>query len=81
MSHKSCYGQMFPSDMDNPPADRRVSGKVFAYESQPPIGICAAKRETFVDQQEWDDCLACEEFDHCYRLCLAKLEFDQAVGS
>lgn len=80
MTHKSCYGTIFPPNLIRSKMNRRVSGKVFAYETRLPGGIGDADRETFVDPDEWDACLACEEFEHCYRLCLAKLVFDHAVG-
>ena len=80
MTNKSCYGTMFPPDLIRPQMNRHVSGKVFAYENRLPGGIGDAHRETFVNRDEWDDCVACEEFEHCYRLSLAKLAFDHAVG-
>jgi hypothetical protein len=71
---------MFPSDMVQPQTSCRVDGKVFGYRETLAGGMMIATQETYLNRDAWDDCLACEEFDHCYRLCLAKLSFDHAVG-
>jgi len=80
MNHKSCYGAMFPADMVRPKTSRRVDGKVFGYKQTLAGGITIATQETYFNGEQWDDCLACPEFENCYRLCLAKLTFDHAVG-
>ena len=49
---------MLPADIDRRKMDRRVSGKVFAFENRLPRGIGDADRETFVDRDKWDDRLA-----------------------
>jgi hypothetical protein len=38
-------------------------------------------RQIEVNQAEWDDCLRCPEFDHCYKLCLAKLNLEAAIAN
>lgn len=44
MTHKSRYGTMFPSNLIRPKMNRRVSGKVFAYENELAGGIGDARR-------------------------------------
>ena len=31
-------------------------------------------------EQEWDDCLACPEFENCYKLCMGKLSLEAAIA-
>lgn len=70
---------MFPPDMVRPATSRRIDGKVFSDKQTLAGGITIATQETYLNREEWDNCLACEEFDGCYQLCLAKLAFDHAV--
>jgi hypothetical protein len=32
------------------------------------------------DISEWDDCLKCPEFEHCYKFCMAKLALGAAIA-
>ena len=77
-NHKVCYGTMFP-DPFHPEVDRKMRGKVFSLQEFGPHGMTAAHRRVVTDLHEWDDCLACPEFEHCYRLCTAKLALEEAV--
>jgi len=43
-------------------------------------GLGPATRRVDVDPGEWDDCLRCPEFDHCYKLCTACLALLAAGG-
>jgi len=76
--HKACYGTMFP-DPFHPEDDRKKRGKVFSLHEVGPYGMSAPHRQVVTDLHEWDDCLACPEFEHCYRLCTAKLALVEAV--
>lgn len=53
--------------------DRRTAGKVFAFRLVTAGGMIRSDRQVEVNREEWDDCLRCPEFEHCYKLCLAKL--------
>jgi hypothetical protein len=44
-----------------------------------PGGWCIAARKTAVDMEAWDSCLACKEFEDCYKLSLAKLALETGV--
>lgn len=76
--HKACYGTMFP-DPFHAEDGRRTQGKVFSLRATSPMGMHAQRHQVVTDLREWDDCLACPEFDHCYRLCWAKLALNEAV--
>ena len=80
MTHQECYGGMVPGPLVEPVMSHRIDGKVFAYKQTRPGGIGIPNRETFVAQEAWDDCIHCDEFEHCYKLCMAKLCFDHAIG-
>lgn len=75
--HKSCYGTMFHETLhfEN---NKKMQGKVFSFESDV-IGLSRSDRSINADISEWDDCLACSEFDHCYKLCMAKMALEAAI--
>jgi hypothetical protein len=76
--HKKCYGGMFPSVLSWE-ADRVNSGKVFSFEIVRAGGTFVSRRRVATDMPEWDDCLECPEFEHCYKLCTARLVLETAV--
>lgn len=78
--HKVCYGTMFPSGQ---PLNIQPSkpGKVFQLEAVTPVGMMPQRRVVRTDLRQWDDCCGCPEFDHCYRLCMAKVSLQDAVGT
>jgi hypothetical protein len=55
-----------------------MKGKVFAFELDRK-GLSRSSRGIKADIVEWDDCLECEEFDHCYKFCIAKLLLQDAI--
>lgn len=73
---KPCYGAMFPdTSLRNQPGTH--SGSVFSYEV---VTLGLAKTcKTTTDLAAWDKCLSCENFDHCYKLSMAKLNFQAAT--
>ena len=56
-----------------------MPGKVFSFEIDN-AGLTRADRSINTDMAQWDDCLACHEFDHCYKLCMAKLALETAIS-
>lgn len=76
--HKACYGTMFP-DPFHQESERKKRGKVFSLQDVLPQGMHVPHRHVATDLREWDDCLACPEFEHCYRLCTAKLALEEAI--
>lgn len=76
--HKKCYGTMFPSVL-RWEADRIMSGKVFSFEIVRAGGMFVSQRKVTVNRHEWDDCLACHEFEHCYKLCTGRLALESAI--
>lgn len=75
--HKSCYGTMFHEPLyfeENTP----MRGKVFSFELDR-VGLARSSRSVGADMAEWDDCLDCEEFEHCYKFCMAKLLLQTAI--
>ena len=76
-NHKACYGTMFHETLhfkDNV----AMRGKVFSFELDR-IGLGRSNRQIGTDMSEWDDCLDCQEFDHCYKFCMAKLLLQTAI--
>lgn len=71
-SHKACYGTMLPARVEGR-AGETYHGKAMSLTVVAPGGLGPAPRRVEVDTAEWDDCLQCHEFDHCYKLCTARL--------
>ncbi len=76
--HKACYGTMF-HDALHFAVNEEMKGKVFSFEIDS-RGLARSGRLVKTDISEWDDCLACPEFDHCYKLCMAKLTLEAAIS-
>jgi len=76
--HKSCYGTMFHDSLHFSVNDQ-MQGKVFSFELDS-SGLARSKRSIQTDIPEWDDCVACPEFEHCYKLCTAKLALENAIS-
>lgn len=77
--HKACYGTMF-HDTLHLDTNQAMKGKVFSFEVDLK-GLGVSDRLVKTDIAEWDDCLSCPEFEHCYKLCMAKLALEAAVAS
>jgi hypothetical protein len=60
-------------------ANDKMQGKVFSFELDN-AGLARSQRNIQTDIAEWDDCIACLEFEHCYKLCLAKLNLETAIS-
>jgi hypothetical protein len=41
--------------------------------------MAIATRHANVDLDEWDNCVACDEFPSCYKLSMAKLALETGV--
>ena len=76
--HKDCYGTMF-HDTLHFETNQPMKGKVFGFEIRS-RGLARSGRGVEADISEWDDCLACPEFDHCYKLCMAKLTLAATIA-
>ena len=77
--HKPCYGTMF-HDTLHFTTNESMKGKVFRFELHT-IGLARSDRKVGANIEEWDDCLECPEFDHCYKFCMAKLALEAVVAS
>ena len=82
IDHKECYGTMFPDSLHFA-ANKPIRGKVFRYELDSVDGVVSTRsdRSADADIEQWDDCLACPEFEHCYKLCLGKLTLQAAIAT
>jgi hypothetical protein len=78
--HKACYGEMFP-DLLHLGTEGKAAGKVFSFVIVSPPGLMRPPRHVAVNRQEWDQCLACPEFDSCYKLSMARLALEAAVAN
>jgi hypothetical protein len=56
-------------------------GKVFAYELDSTAGLGAVRfaRKLSANIEEWDDCLKCPEFEHCYKLCVGMIALESVI--
>ncbi len=75
--HKDCYGTMFHDSL-HVSENQDMKGKAFDFKLSS-MGLGTADRAVSVKMEEWDDCVACEEFEHCYKLCAAKLMLESAI--
>ena len=80
--HKDCYGTMFPDALHFRTNEPQV-GKVFMYELEGTVGMGAGRssRKFAANTEEWDDCVKCPEFEHCYKLCIGKLTLEAAIAN
>ena len=76
--HKECYGTMF-HDTLHFETNHQMKGKAFSFEVRS-IGLERSDHSVEANIAEWDDCLICPEFDHCYKLCMAKLALEAAIA-
>ena len=77
--HKHCYGTMFHDSLHFSPNDT-MQGKVFTFEVDS-AGLARSERSIQTNIKEWEDCVACPEFEHCYKLCMAKLGLESAISN
>ncbi len=73
--HKSCYGTMLPHGQRH-----HSDGKAFKLHEVGPVGMMVRSRVVETDLAEWDDCRACEEFQHCYQLCVARVAIESVIN-
>ncbi len=78
VEHEICYGTMF-HDSWHIILNDSMQGKVFSFELDT-SGLTQTDKSIFAKIDERDDCLACHEFDHCYKLCMAKLQMETAIS-
>lgn len=76
--HKPCYGTMF-HDTLHFTTNEAMNGKVFSFELDT-TGLARSDRNVIAKIEEWDDCLECPEFDHCYKYCMARLTLEAAIA-
>lgn len=77
-SHKQCYGTMFHDSLQAS-TNQQMTGKVFGFELHSQ-GLACPDRHVHINLAEWDKCRQCEEFDHCYKFCMAKLALETAIS-
>jgi len=76
--HRPCYGAMCP-DLTWATGNHRTAGKVFTLVSHAPPGLCRVRPRLEVNRAAWDECVTCPEFDHCYKLCMARVALQTAA--
>jgi len=77
---KICYGAMFPDPLhcvDNHP----TAAKVFGFELASAGWGSRSGRRITVDEEAWQDCLACPHYTGCYQLGMAKMALAAAIAS
>lgn len=67
---------MFPDTL-HVDINKVVSGKAFSYELRS-MGLARSDRQVHVIEKAWEDCLSCRDFEHCYKLSMAKRSKQQS---
>ncbi len=75
----ACYGGMFP-DILATPIQTKLVGKVFSIELQR-AGLAYQDKSLIADREQWQHCLQCDAFDHCYKFAMAKLALETSLSS
>ncbi|MAB11451.1 hypothetical protein [Hyphomonas sp.] len=75
---KPCYGKMFPETLHIDP-NKAVRGKAFSCKLES-LGLGRSGRNVSVIPEEWEDCLTCRDFDHCYKLSMGQLALASAIS-
>ena len=44
------------------------------------MGLARSDRLVHVIEEAWEDCLSCRDFEHCYKLSMAKLALETAIS-
>ena len=83
MNHKTkgrskCYGEMFP-DFTHLRYNKPMDGKAFRVFVQQ-IGVGTQRRDLEVKLEDWEECVACADFQPCYCLSTAKLALHEALS-
>ena len=76
--HRDCFARMLP-DIPGDEMLASSAGKAFTWTSKPSGGLAAPDKKIDFDLGAWDECRACEEFDSCYHLSMAKLSLAAAA--
>lgn len=74
-----CYGKIFPP-VGALETNREVHGKVFGYHLVS-LGMGIQGRKVDGDASQWDVCVACPEFEGCFKFSMGKLALEQVVAS
>ncbi len=77
---KTCYGTIIP-DVPRFQDSGLSKGKVFGVRITPSGGLAGPARDVELNVDEWDDCQQCEDFESCYKLCLAKLSLKSVLST
>jgi len=80
VEHRPCYGAMFPHPL-RVTEPGRSTGNVFSLVAASPAGMCRARPRVEINRAQWDHCLQCPEFEHCYKLSMAKLALETAAST
>jgi hypothetical protein len=75
---RDCCGKMFPSVITRP-GNMTMAGKVFSHHIKQP-GLMTTDRTVSVDQEAWRQCVACENFETCYRLSAGRQLLEIALS-
>ncbi len=75
---KECYGKMFPTVIGRPD-NVTVAGEVFSYHIRHP-GLTVTDRSVSVNHEAWRPCIACAEYESCYRLSVGRLLLEIALS-
>lgn len=59
--------------------NKEIGGKVFSFELNS-IGVGRSDRVVKTGFSEWNDCMACAVFDHCYQFSMARLALETAIA-
>ena len=77
-NHRECYGTLFP-DLEHLRYNKPTDGKAFRVFVQR-IGMGTQRRELELNQDQWEECTVCTDFQSCYQLSMAKLALHRALA-
>jgi hypothetical protein len=74
---KTCFGTIYP-DLEKFQFGKPMSGRVFQIIVNT-VGPGQRERELNIDENAWEDCRRCEDFQNCLDFSNAKLKMKQVL--
>jgi hypothetical protein len=76
---KTCFGTIYP-DLEKFQFGKPMSGRVFQIIINT-VGPGQRDRELNIDENAWEDCRRCDDFQNCLDFSNAKLQMKKVVMS
>ena len=76
---KTCFGTIYP-DLENFQFGKPLNGKVFQITINT-LGPGHRDRELNIDENAWQDCRQCEDFQNCLEFSNSKIQMQRVLMS